>query len=84
MYTPSFFYLETPAWKSSAFFNFRLDGLIGLKINFNVRYRNVQNQLILLVVRLKNALCRISIDVSFEYTACKIVLKSETLCTLYT
>ena len=66
MHAPSFFYLETPAWKSLLFFNFRLDGLIGLKINFNVRYRNVQNQLILLVVRLKNALCRISIDVSFE------------------
>ena len=84
MHAPSLFYLEPPAWKPLRFFIFRLDGLIGLKINFNVRYRNVQNQLILLVVRLKNALCRISIDVSFEYTACKIVHKSETLCTLYT
>ena len=42
MYAPSFFYLETPAWKLSTFFNFRLDGLIGLKIKFDVRHKNVQ------------------------------------------
>ena len=42
MYAPSFFYLENPAWKSSAFFNFSLDGLIGLKIKFDVRHKNVQ------------------------------------------
>ena len=42
MHAPSFFYLETSAWKSYAFFNFRLDGLIGLKIKFDVRHKNVQ------------------------------------------
>ena len=42
MHAPSLFYLENLAWKSSAFFNFRLDGLIGLKIKFDVRHKNVQ------------------------------------------
>ena len=66
MHAPSFFYLETPAWKSLLFFNFRLDGLIGLKIKFDVRHKNVQKELILPIKRLKNAFCRISIDVYFE------------------
>ena len=42
MYAPSLFYLETPAWKLSAFFDFRLDGLIGLKIKIDVRHKYVQ------------------------------------------
>ena len=84
MHAPSFFYLETPAWKPMLFFNFRLDGLIGLKIKFDVRHRNVQKLLILLVVRLKNAISRFSIDVSFQQTACEVVLNSRTLWTMYT
>ena len=43
---------------NTLFFNFRLDFLIGLKIKFDVRHRNVQKQLILQVRRLKKALCR--------------------------
>ena len=42
MHATSFFYLETSAWKSLLFFNFRLDALIGLKIKFDVRHKNVQ------------------------------------------
>ena len=63
----------------SLFFNFRLDFLIGLKIKFNVRHKYVQKQLGLPVKRLKNVLCRFPIDVSFEITAYKVVLKSSTL-----
>ncbi len=48
------------------FFNFRLDILIGLKIKFDVRHINVQKYMILQVKRLKNALCRFAIDISFE------------------
>ena len=48
------------------FFNFRLDFLIGLKIKFDVRHRNFQKQLTMPVKRLKNALCRFFIDISFE------------------
>ena len=48
------------------FFNFRLDFLIGLKIEFDVRHSNVQKKLILIVRRLKNALCPFYVDLLFE------------------
>ena len=82
---PHHFFTSNPLHEyHSLFFNFRLDFLIGLKIKFDVRHRNVQKEMILPVRRLKNALCLFPIDVSFEQTTYKIVLKSETLCTLYT
>ena len=61
------------------FSDFRLDFLIGLQIKFDVHHRIIQKQLILQVRRLKNALCRFSIDVSFEQTAYEVVFNSETL-----
>ena len=48
------------------FSSFRLDSFIGLRIKFDVRHINVQKYMILQVKRLKNALCRFSIDISFE------------------
>ena len=54
---------------NALFFNFRLDFLIGLKIKFDVRHRNVQKWLILPIRRLKNALCHFFINISLEQTA---------------
>ena len=84
MHAPSFFYLETLAWISLAFFYFRLDYLIGLKIMFDIRHINARENLIVRTVRLKNALCRFSIYISFEKTAYKVVLKIQTLWAMYT
>jgi hypothetical protein len=50
----------------SLFLNFRLDYLIGPKIKFDVLHRNAQKYLILQIKRLKYAIYRFSIDVSFE------------------
>ena len=61
----------------SLFLNFRLDILIGLKIKFDVRHRNLQKQLILSVVRLKYAPFRFSIDLVFEKTTYKVVFKTK-------